>query len=191
MYSNAATLTVAAKPVITTQPKDQTAAVGATATFTIAATGAESYQWQFRSSSSATWSNSSAASAKTASFSVTAESYRNGYQYRCKVTNAAGAVYSDAATLTVLSKPTITAQPQDQTAAAGETVQFTVAAEGAVSYQWQFKKPTDETWSNCSNGTGATLSVEAKAYRNGYRYRCRVTNAAGTTVSEAATLTVS
>ena len=193
VYSNAATLTVAAKPVITTQPKDQTAAVGATATFTIAATGAESYQWQFRSSSSATWSNSSAASAKTASFSVTAESYRDGYQYRCKVTNAAGTTISNTVTLTVLAKPTITTQPKDQTAAVGETVSFTVKASGADSYQWYFRKSSTDSWSKCS-GTGATtatLSVEAKAYRNGYQYRCLVKNAGGQVYSDAATLTVS
>ena len=32
---------------------------------------------------------------------IAAESHRNGYQYRCKVRNAAGYVYSSAATLTV------------------------------------------------------------------------------------------
>ena len=195
--SNSATLTVTSsgKPTITTQPSNKSAAPGATVTFTVAASNATSYQWQFRPSSADGWSNSSASSAKTASFTVTAESYRNGYQYRCKVSNANGTVYSNAATLTVTSdgKPTITTQPSNKSAAIGATVTFTVAASGATSYQWQFRPSSADGWSNCSAASAKTASftVTAESYRNGYQYRCKVSNANGSVYSNAATLFVS
>ena len=190
--SEPATLTVASAPTITAQPQSVTAARGETATFTVKASGAGlSYQWQYRTGSTGAWANSTASTAKSAAFKVTAEKYRNGYQYRCIVKNSAGTVESEPATLTVLSAPTISAQPQSVTAARGETATFTVKASGSgLSYRWQYRISATGLWTNCSNGSGATLSVEAKSYRSGYQYRCIVTNSAGSVESEPATLTV-
>ena len=81
---------LASKPVITTQPKSKTAYVDTTASFTVEATGATSYQWQYRSSASGSWSNSGLSSAKTATFSVKATFSISGYQYRCAVKNSSG-----------------------------------------------------------------------------------------------------
>ena len=129
----------------------------------------------------------------TKTLTVEATTARNGYQYQCEVSNAAGKVYSHAATLTIVSEPTITTQPKSVTAAAGETVKFTVAATGGgLSYQWQFRKDSSTGWSN-SGMTGcktATLTVEATEARSGYQYRCVITNAAGKVISAGATLTV-
>ncbi len=191
--SEAAVLTVIAKPVITTQPKSVSAAAGMTVTFTVTATGAESYQWQYRTSASGSWGKSPASGNTTATLSVPVTAAKNGYQYRCKVTNAAGTVESNAVTLTVLqSKPSITAQPQSVSAEAGTTATFKVTASGASSYQWQYRTSTSGSWgkSPASGNTTATLSVPVTAAKNGYQYRCAVTNAAGTVYSSAATLTV-
>ncbi|MBR2832582.1 MAG: leucine-rich repeat protein, partial [Oscillospiraceae bacterium] len=76
--SNAATLTVAPLPTITTQPKTQTVGVGGTATFKVVATGAESYQWQYSTNSGSTWKNCSATGYNTATFSFTTTSAMNG-----------------------------------------------------------------------------------------------------------------
>ena len=193
--SQAASLHVLAKPAIGTQPQDVTTAPGTTAVFRVTASGENlSYQWQYRKSDTDTWTNSSGTSAATASLSVEVKSYRDGYQYRCRVTNAAGSVYSVAAVLHVLAVPTISTQPQDVTAALGATAVFSVTASGeGLSYQWQFRKSDTDSWSNCSGDSASTasLSVEAKSYRDGYQYRCKVTNAAGSVYSEAAVLTVS
>ena len=194
-YSKAATLTVTemTKPAITTQPSDKTASAGQTVKFTVKATGGSlSYQWYYRKNSSGSWAKCSGDSAATASLSVEAKSYRSGYQYRCKVTNAKGYVYSSAATLTVSAKPTITLQPTDATAAKGETVSFKVKASNAESYQWYYRTPADGTWKKCSgdSATSPILQVEAKSYRSGYQYRCKVSNADGYVYTNAATLTV-
>ncbi|MBR5342904.1 MAG: leucine-rich repeat protein [Oscillospiraceae bacterium] len=191
--SNAATLTVMPKPTVTTQPKSVKAYVGKTASFTVAAEDAANYQWYYRTSSTGSWAKSSATGATTATLKITAETKRNGYQYRCRISNAMGYVYTSAATLTVSTKPVITTQPKSKTAASGTTVKFTVAADGATSYQWYYRTSSTGEWKKCS-GTGATtktLSVEAKSFRSGYQYRCRVSNDAGYVYSSAATLTVS
>ena len=77
--------------------------VNQTATFSVQTSGEVlSYQWQYYNGTE--WSNCSSSSARTATLSVTAESYRNGYRYRCIVSNAAGDVYSDSAALYACDK---------------------------------------------------------------------------------------
>ena len=110
------------------------------------------------------------------------------------MTNAGGTTYTKTVTLTVktVAKPEITKQPASVTYPVGGTAVFTVAATGTgtLSYQWYYRASSDNAWAKCTNGTGKTLSVEAKGYRNGYQYRCGVTNEGGTVYTVAVTLTV-
>ena len=192
VYSNTVTLTVSSKPVITTQPTSKTVAAGSTASFQVVATGATSYQWYYRKTPTGAWTAVSAASGKTATYSLTAEARHNGYQYRCKVTNAAGSVYSNTVTLTVSSKPVITTQPSSKTVAAGSTAQFKVVATGATSYQWYYRKTPTGAWTAVAAASGktATYSLTAEARHNGYQYYCKVTNASGSVNSATVTLNV-
>ena len=188
--SEAATLTVLQAPAITAQPQSVSVKENETVSFTVTASGDDlSYQWYYRTSASGSWSKSSNGTEST--LTLEAKSYRNGYQYRCEVTNLVGSAVSEAATLSVLKKPAITGQPKSVTADPGETVSFRVTASGSdLSYQWYYRTSATGSWSKSSNGTGATLTVEAKSYRSGYQYRCVVTNGLGSATSSAATLTV-
>ncbi len=180
-------------PVITAQPKNVTVVADNTATFTVTAEDADSYQWQYSTNKGKSWADSPATGNKTAALKVAAAAYKNGYQYRCLVTNSAGTVTSSAATLTVVAKPSITTQPRNQTAAAGTTATFTVTAAGNnLSYQWQYSTNNGKSWgkSPATGNTTATLKVYVTAAKNGYQYRCIVTNEAGTATSGAAVLTV-
>ena len=194
--SSVALLTVYAKPVILTQPVDQTVTVGQTAGFSVEAEGLDlSYKWYYRTSAEASWKATSAASGKTANYSLTAEERHNGYQYRCKVTNPAGSVYTQAVTLTVnpAAKPVIVTQPQSVTGEIGKTAHFTVAAEGAgLSYQWYYRLPGTTAWKavNAASGKTADYSLKPAERHNGYQYRCKVTNSAGTVTSKTVTLSV-
>ncbi len=193
VYTTAVTLKLLQKPVVTAQPKDRAAVEGETAVFTVKATDAAAYQWYWRRDSSAGWAKSTLPGSQTPNLSVTAKTSRSGYQYRCRVSNDLGAVYSKAATLTVLVKPAVTAQPKSVTAYIDSSVQFTVKATDATAYQWYWRSSSSGTWakSTLSGSRTATLSVTAKDARNGYQYRCKVSNAAGYVYSNAATLTVS
>lgn len=85
----------------------------------------------------------------------------------------------------------ITTQPADVTASNGDTVYYSVVAEGeGLTYQWQFCKTG---WENTTmeGATTDTLTVGATTARNGYQYRCIITDNYGNSmISDAATLTV-
>ncbi|OFW26098.1 MAG: hypothetical protein A3H97_14125 [Acidobacteria bacterium RIFCSPLOWO2_02_FULL_65_29] len=97
--------------------------------------------------------------------------------------------------------PTITTQPASQSVAAGQTVQFTVAASGTPQpgYRWQVQGfVSGESWLDLPNfapfsgvSTPTLTLAPASPQETGFRFRCVITNLAGTATSEAATLTVS
>ena len=189
--SSSARLTVTGvKPAVTAQPQSVTVVSGKTVAFKVSASGTGvSYQWQYSSDSGKTWKNWSGKT--SSSVSVTATSKNNGVRYRCRVKNSVGSVYSAAAKLTVVKKPTVTSNPASVTAAKGSAAAFRVKATGgALSYQWQYSADGGKTWKNWSGKTSSSVSVTATANNNGVRYRCRVKNAAGTAYSAAAKLTV-
>ena len=106
--SNAATLTIAVAPSVTSQPASEIADDGGTASFTATASGvpAPTVQWQVSTDGGTTFADIAGATSSTYSFTpTTAES---GYEYQAVFTNMAGTVTSNPATLTVDS---ITAQP--------------------------------------------------------------------------------
>ncbi len=178
-------------PVIVQQPQSAVAAVGETVSFTALCDNLiAAYCWYYRSGENAEWTVCSDPGWNTDTLTVEAELSCSGYQYRCEASCRSGSVLSEAATLTVQQAPSITAQPQSVTAEAGTTASFAVTAEGTdLSYEWQYRTSASGSWNKYSGGSG-TLTIEAKSYRNGYQYRCVVTNSLGSVTSEAATLTV-
>lgn len=98
---------------------------------------------------------------------------------------------------TTLATPVVTTNPSNATECSGFGVSYNAAGTGVTSYQWQesttvgFASPTNLTNSGVYSGaTSATLSISNVAGLNGRYYRCVLTNAAGSTNTNAATLTV-
>lgn len=178
-------------PVIKTEPRNKSVAVGKTVTFTVkAAGGGLTYQWYVVKE---TYGEKIKLSGKTsASLSFTVKASQKGYRYFCVVSNKGGATYTAAAKLSVLTTPKITTQPASKTVNAGEKASFKVKASGGgLKYQWYYQKPGTSKWVKIAeNATAATYSLTAKKSLNGYKYRCKITNAAGSAVSKAARLTV-
>ena len=81
-------------PLISTQPQRLAVAQGSNAVFSVSASGASSYQWQF--------DGVDIAGATGSSYTVTAADFPNAGNYSVNITNANGTVTSSAATLTVL-----------------------------------------------------------------------------------------
>ena len=193
--SAAATLTLAAALTVT-DPEDVEAAVDATVTFKVTATGAAplTYKWQTKLAGKTTWQDTKLGGYNTATLSFPMVASYDGRQYRCVVTDANGnKVASGAATLTLAAAaPTVT-DPEDVEAAEGETVTFEVTATGAApfTYKWQTKLVGKTTWQDTKLGgyNTAKLSFPMVASYDGRQYRCIVTDANGkSTTSKAATL---
>jgi hypothetical protein len=172
-------------PTITAQPQNQTVALGATATFSVAATGTAplSYQW----SESGTAINGATSSSYTTPATVSGD---NGATFTVAVSNSAGSQTSNAATLTVTGAavaPMITSQPQSQSVTVGATATFSVTATGTapLSYQWS------KSGAAITGATGATYTTPATVSGdNGATFTVKVSNAAGSQTSNAVTLTV-
>jgi hypothetical protein len=92
--------------------------------------------------------------------------------------------------------PAITTQPANATVTVGQTASFSVAATtptscSAPTFQWQVSTDGGITFSNIGGATSATLTVSSTTLaESGSRYRAVATNGAGSTTSNAATLTV-
>lgn len=198
--SNAATLTVVTSVGITTQPIDAIACDGGTTSFTVSGSGSGIiYQWQVNTGSGFVNAPAAAPYSGTTSATLTitgVTTAMNNYQYRCQLSNATCTTpgVSNAATLTVNSLPTISANPQNATICVGSGNTFSVTASGTgLTYQWQASTIAVPAFTNIPAATAATFSVSgATAGMNGNQYRCVVsgTCSASTATSNAATLTV-
>jgi hypothetical protein len=202
--SSAATLTVRTLPAIGTHPSNVTLCAGATATFSVAATGAGlTYQWQENTGSGFVNMVNT-----TAYFNVTtptlsivpAAASMNNYQYRCVVSGTCSpSVTSNAATLTVNTAPAITTQPAATIICSGANTSYSVTATGtALTYQWQLSTNSGGSWSNLSNTgvysnvTTNTMNITAAtAGMTGSLYRCVISGTcAPAATTFAASLTV-
>src|SRR5208283_5717638 len=128
--SSVAGLTVAASPVIITQPITNLAiAVSSNATFKVTAvgTGPLHYQWQTTNGINlVNGSHISGATSNVLNFIQAQTTNSNNYQVI--VTNIAGSVTSSVAALTVTNiPPAITLQPTNKAVVAGTVVTLTVA----------------------------------------------------------------
>jgi hypothetical protein len=119
---------------LTAQPVSLTVVRGATATFSVCADGTpeRSYQWRK--------DGVPLAGATNASLIISNAQTADAGGYSVVVTNAADAITSQVATLTVIVPPRITAQPQSLIRRQGNDASFNVQAVGdmELTYQWQF-----------------------------------------------------
>ena len=110
------------RPTITNHPLSATVATGQPATFTVTALGAPplAYQWQKN--------GTNITGATSATFSIPQTSVGNSGDYRVVVSNAAGSVTSNVATLSVISNALPTAEiltpTSGSTYIAGATINF-------------------------------------------------------------------
>jgi hypothetical protein len=184
--SNAAMLTVGAAavaPAITTEPASESVTLGQAATFAVAASGASPLSYQWYKNGAAVGSNSSAYSTSP----TTAAD--NQAQIQVTISNTAGSVTSNTATLTVTTTamaPDIITQPTNQIVSTGQTATFMVVATGTspLSYQWY------ENGAPIGTNSSTYTTSPTTAADNQAQIEIRVRNPAGSVTSNAATLTV-
>ncbi|GEM_PF-3193743 len=175
-------LTVHVPPSIPdgSHPNSRNVVSGASVTFTVAPAGipAPTYQWK---------KNEQILPGETsASLTITKARPSHIGDYTVVVTNVAGSIESNIATLNVRTPPRITTQPASQTVPGGASLILSVDAIGSPepTYQWlKNGKVIPEAIDADYVVTGATGADAG-------RYSVRVRNNAGTATSEIATVTV-
>jgi len=174
-----------AGPSITTEPANQSVAVGQKATFDVIATGSGMLTYQ--------WNKNAIAIAGATSASYTTPASTNtdsGASFTVTVSDAAGSATSNAATLTVTAAPvapSITGQPLSKSVTAGQTATFAVTATGTATLAYQWKK----NGSAISGATSASYTTPATSTSDsGASFAVTVNNSTGSVTSNAATLTV-
>jgi len=114
--------TSATAPSISTQPQSLTVTAGASATFSVVAAGTTplTYQWAK--------GTTNIANATNESYTISSASSTDAGSYTVKVSNSAGSVTSNAATLTVNSPPPVINSASTATATVGETFSYQITA---------------------------------------------------------------
>ncbi len=196
---------------ISSHPSTQTAVAGTAASFTVAANGDPAtlaYQWYRQAARTSTWNllgNGGAyGGAATSTLAISSTPAMDGDRFLCVVTDATGTATSREAALVVNeTAPVLTAQTGDKNVTAGNSTFFRVTVGdpavnyGYFQYQWQRQAAGSGSWVDLvSSGTysgvnssqltlfGTTLGM------NTDQFRCIVTDTAGTTTSNVATLGV-
>jgi hypothetical protein len=175
--------------IISTQPLSLSVPDGQVATFSAEATGSGPMTWQWLRNDLAI--GGASGSTYTTPVNTMAES---GCRYSVTVSNAAGAVTSATAVLTVAAvAPVITSQPEDAAVGLGRSAQFAITAIGTpmLEMQWQRAVQPDGVWVDLAGAVASSYRTAAMAAdEHEAEFRCRVRNRAGEVVSEPATLTV-
>jgi hypothetical protein len=174
-----ATVTVMDPPRITLHPASMVTALGASVTFTLAASGQQlAFQWYRQ--------GAAIPGATAQAFVINSIAGGDaGIPFHCVVSNPVGTATSTPATITV-QPPVITAHPASVTVAEGSGATFTVGATGGgLAYQWTRNQAP------VPGATQAQLALGALGLQDsGSVFRCVVSNPSGTVTSDPATLTV-
>ena len=184
--SNPATLKIIQPAVnvsITQQPQTQTIFVSQAVTFSVSALGSAplSYQWLFN--------GVPIPSATSSVYTLTNTQTSSAGSYSVVVTNPVSSVTSSNALLSVLlpfSAPVISLQPNSQIVQVGSQATFAVATStsGTTSYQWYLNGAI------IYGATASTYSILNCQASNAGSYMVVLSNAAGSTASLAAVLSV-
>ena len=171
--------TGAAPPTISTPPQSLNVSGGASANFSVTATGSGTlaYQWYFNANG--------LPGATATNYFIAAADATNAGNYFVVVSNSIGATTSSLATLTIILTPSITQSPASQNVLIGQPANFSVAALGAPTliYQWR-KNSNSIPGANATNYSIASVTAGDAGY-----YDVVVTNFSGSVTSSVALLT--
>jgi hypothetical protein len=182
-WSNLATYAAPGqRPVITSHPQSTNVSIGATAAFTVVATGdGLSYRWVFN--------GALVSGATNATYVILNVAQTNTGSYAAVVFNTHGYAISQSATLTLAqpSLPIITRQPQSQMVTRGATVTLSVAYSGNGPFYFQWRR----NGVNIADATNETFTLNNVQTTDAGDYTVIVYTDAGAALSDVAAVRVS
>ena len=163
-------------PEIVSHPRDVVVGEGKGFSLTVVANGTEPMQYQWMKDGQALSGQTSLV------LEVAAAKLSDAGSYSLRILNEHGFASSGSARVTVLSLPEIVAHPRDVTARLGTAFRLEVAASGGGSLQYQWLKDGVEI----AAAVEAIYQVSSMQAIHAGRYQVRVSNLAGSVVSEEA-----
>ncbi len=179
------TINLPVAPSIITQPQDQANILpGATATFSVQASGTDplNYQWYYNT-------NTLLTNATASILTINNVQPANAGSYSVVINNPGGSITSSYAFLTVNTSPVapvFNSQPASLVVVAGSTASFTAVAGGTapISYQW------NKNGTPISGATSSALSLSNVQTTDDGSYTLTASNSVGSVTSNPAQLTV-
>lgn len=168
-------VTTALAPSITSQPQTQKVKQGSTAVFSVVASDATTYEWQYRENKTGLWKSVTSTlgnSYTSANFNFTQTLYGiSYYEFRCLVGNANFTaherVVSDIATVSVAQDdlvigetPIIITQPnmekgKGKVNSTGAAYSITAMGGSDLTFTWQYRENKNELWKNITSSIGS------------------------------------
>lgn len=180
---------VPSAPSIVVQPQHQTVSVGSTAVFTFITTGATptTYRWVKEGEPERVgFGNGSQHTFSPVRLS-------DAGNYFAVVETPSGSALSAPFTLTVLpvvTTPTITSQPENQTVMSGGSVRFSVTASGPTPFTYQWSRTVQGITTDIPGATFSTYSIGLAQATDAGGYSVVVRNSNGSVVSATAMLII-
>jgi hypothetical protein len=182
--SQPASLIVNMPPEIQAHPQTQVVNPGATATFTVAATGTGTlhYQWQRN--------GANIPNATNATLTITGAQLADEAEFRALVTDDITTVPSAAARLIVRVPPTILERPVGQTNVVGSDMTFSVTCSGSVPMGFQWRRGNTVLTNIVLLTTNSLFMLRNAQTNDSGSYRVVITNSGAVTPTTNATFTV-
>ena len=167
------------KPEISEHPSHASVALGETATFRVTALAfpAPTYTWQKQANRK--WTTIQGATSNT--LTVSDAGADDSTTYRVIVANSEGYRNSKGAKLAVLTKPTFTEQPQDQSFLVGKTGNIYAFVSGSKKLSFEWFKDGEAIATTTSNKVSLR---KMKASEHDGMYSVKVSNAVGQVTSQ-------
>jgi len=176
------TVSTVSAPVFTQEPAGETVVAGNQVSLFVAVTGTQPISLQWRKD------GTPISGATSSTYNFTPFLASEGGDFDCVATNPGGETTSSVATVIVtpLSAPSFTLNPSNETANVGDLVTLEVAVIGSEPISLQWRKNSVPI----SGATSLTYQFTPLSGNDGGIFDCVATNAAGSVISNSATVTV-
>lgn len=186
-------------PKITSSPTDVSTNVGTTVVLPVSVTVQQnayttnlSQQYTWYKNGSEVFSESITGTNVNTSYTIGGATASDSGTYTVVISNYWGSVTSSPAVVTISSPPAISSQPAPKSVLVGQNASFTVSASGAPSPTFQWNKGSSPlSDGGVYSGTQtSTLSLTGVTASQAGNYTVTISNSAGSTNSNPATLIV-